>query len=61
MEQWGQVGHGLELGKATLRIDSFLVASHWDQEIIRGLTSPRVLQEMGEPFGIVSLKVMSSR
>lgn len=47
MDQWGQVGHGLALGEATLRIDSFLVASHWDQEMVRGPTSPRVLLGSG--------------
>lgn len=36
MEQWGQGGHGLELGEATLRIDSFPVASPWDLKMVRG-------------------------
>lgn len=47
MEQWGQGGHGLELGEATLRIDSFRVASHWDLKMVRGPPSLRLFLGSG--------------
>lgn len=46
-EQWGQGGHGLELGEATLRIDSFPVASHWDLKMVRGPPSLRLFLGSG--------------